>query len=82
MIEHIGDLLCDAAKLTQTELNINSLPTFLKIITDIHLLIQDAQGALPELRDLQAAEVGELSAQAYDVIKRFVAVVKEPKKIA
>lgn len=53
------------------------VPVVQKLVTDLQVVAQDAPDVLPELQDLDAAEVGQIGSAAYqavvDVVKALQA---------
>ncbi len=47
----------------------------LKLVADVQELVSDAQGALPELKDLDAAEVGKLTEASYSAVRNIIAAL-------
>lgn len=52
--------------------SLQSVGKILTLVRDIQVLIADAPGAFPELKDLDSAEVGQLSARSYDDFKDII----------
>lgn len=45
------------------------------VASDVRSVVTDAPGALPELKDVDAAEAGQIATAAYDLVKAVVAAV-------
>ncbi len=54
-----------------------SLPRLMEILGAVRELISDVPGALPELRDIDAAESGKLAEAGYNLARRVINAVKE-----
>jgi hypothetical protein len=52
-----------------------SLARLFGILSDIKDVANDAQGALPELKDVDAVEAGQLAAAAYVLVKAVMVAV-------
>lgn len=72
-LENLGKLgvsLVNLVKTTKTGGSIGSLGKVFECVMILKDLVEEIPAALPELSDLEAQEVGELTATAYVQIKR------------
>lgn len=69
-------LACDGIGLVKGGVSFGSVQKVLALVGDVKQLLENAPGALPELQDLDAAEVGELGSLAYAGVIQIVAACK------
>lgn len=73
VLSDIQKLVVDACDLLRSgPLSLFSVGKVLVVLHDIQQLIADAPGAFPELKDLDPAEIGTLSQEAYNSVQAMI----------
>ena len=72
----IAELAADAISLVRNGIGFGSFAKILEILSDIKVLAEAAQKALPELMDIDEEEAGELATAAYQAIRRILEAVQ------
>lgn len=81
-IEHSKKVIADlqaiaitGVKIAKHGIGLGALKQVLDLIGEAKDLIVEAQAALPEVKDLDSVEVGQLSAACYDLVKGVIDAV-------
>ena len=81
-IEHSKKVIADlqavaitGVKIAKHGIGLGALKQVLDLIGEAKDLIVEAQAALPEIKDLDAQEVGQLSAACYGLVKSVIDAV-------
>jgi hypothetical protein len=78
VIDDLGELVADAAALIKSgaPLGLETFKKVFELAMDLKELAADAPDALPELKDLDANEVGQLGAAAFSAVGKILAALK------
>lgn len=72
MIMDLGKLVGDGVQIVKHGVGLGSIYQIFQVIADVKELIMEAPHALPELRDIDSQEAGELASAAYEMVKHII----------
>jgi hypothetical protein len=75
VMESAGELLVKGIAIGKHGVGIGSLPAIFDMLAEIKVLLADAPLVLPELKDLDQAEAGQVAESAYALIKKVMDAV-------
>lgn len=75
-IQALKELVVDAIDVSKGGITFSDLAKLFEIIGDLKDLADSAPKALPELKDLDAGEIGQISAAAYQALREIVLRIK------
>ncbi len=73
----ITELVLDGIDLAKKGVGLGSIGKVFEIVNDIKVIVDNLPGAMPELQDLQAAEVGEIGSFAYECAVKIIGAIKK-----
>lgn len=76
-ISDLEKLLIDLVLLAKSGISLGSLSSLFKLLADLKAFGADVQGVLPELKDLDAAEGGQLLAASYAAFQNVLAAYQK-----
>jgi hypothetical protein len=68
----IQTISVELVKIFKGGIGFRSIPALLGLLDEVRRIATEAPKALPELKDIDAAEAGEISTQAYILVKALV----------
>ena len=75
-VEAIKVLVIDGFKMAKDGISFGDLPALFKMLGDVKDLVDHAPDALPELKDLDPVEAGQLTEAAYKAVQEIIAALK------
>ena len=76
VFEDLEKLGVELVKIAKNGLGLGSMFRVLEILKNAAELVKDAQGAIPELADLDPKESGQLAERAFVLVKNIIVAVK------
>lgn len=76
VIEAIGELVSDGISLAKGGIGFGSIGKIIEVIRDLKDVMENAAGALPEVKDLDPKESGELLELCYKMVLKAISSVK------
>lgn len=76
VMDSAGELLVKGIAIGKHGVGLGSLPAIFDMLNEIKVLLEDAPSVLPELKDLDQAEAGQVAEAAYALVKKVLDAVK------
>lgn len=74
-VDAVKALVIDGVKVAKDGLSLSDLPALFKVLNDVKNVLDHAPQALPELKDLDPTEAGQLTTAAYQAVQEILVAV-------
>jgi hypothetical protein len=75
-VKAVKELVLGGIEISKNGINIRDLPKLFAVLADLKALADSAPSVMPEFKDLDAAEVGQLSEALYAAVKECLEALK------
>lgn len=75
-VDGVKKLVVDAVTLVKDGISFSDLPQLFKVLNDLKVLVDNVPASLPELKDLDPAESGQVAEASYKAVQEILAALK------